>query len=52
MLVKAATGSPKNMAPVSLIATSGAPASNGWTCASAWRNETLVTPSAAARSRA
>ena len=44
MLAKAATGSPKNMAPKLLMATSKASASNGWTWASACRNSTLVEP--------
>ena len=52
MLVKAAIGSPKNMAPLSLIATSAAPGSNGCTWASPCTKVTLVTPSAAACSRA
>ena len=37
MLAKAAAWSPKNIAPVRLIATSNAAGSNGWTCASARR---------------
>ena len=52
MLRNAATWSPKNIAAVRLMATSKAPGSKGWICASACANVTLVTPSSAARRRA
>ena len=52
MLAKAATGSPKNMQPESLMATSAAPGSNGCTWASPCTKVTLPTPSAAACWRA
>ena len=52
MLVNAAVRSPKNMAPVRLMATSKLSGGNGWICASTCSKEALVTPSSAAWRRA
>ena len=49
MLVNAATGSPKNIAPVRLMATSNTSASKGWIWAWSCSNRTLVRPSRLAR---
>ena len=51
-LANASSGSEKNIAPNTLIATSNEAGSNGYTWASAWRNSTLVKPSSAVRRRA
>ena len=52
MLVNAAVRSPKNMAPVRLMATSKLSDRNGWIWASTCSKDTLVTPSSAAWRRA
>ncbi|ADB74343.1 hypothetical protein Gobs01_01451 [Geodermatophilus obscurus DSM 43160] len=51
-LPKAATGSPKNIAPNRLRATSNAAGSKGCTWASPWTNVVLASPAAALRRRA
>jgi len=52
MLVKAATGSLKNIVPKPLSARSNDASSNGWTWASPCSNATLVMPSEVASVRA
>ena len=52
MLAWAAAGSPKNMLPVRLRATSNDAGSNGWIWASPWMNAALWTPSCSALDRA
>jgi hypothetical protein len=51
-LVNAATGSPKNIAPNRLRATSNDADPKGCTWASPWRNVVLISPAAALRRRA